>query len=56
MIGGLRLQIGDQLIDASIATRLRRLRDRLATSGSSEVRSRTDRIIDEGIESNHRSH
>ena len=27
MIGGLKLQIGDQLIDASIATSLRKLRD-----------------------------
>lgn len=45
MIGGLRLQIGDQLIDASVETQLRKLRDRLNESGASEVRSRASRLI-----------
>jgi F-type H+-transporting ATPase subunit delta len=45
MIGGIRLQIGDQLIDASIATRLRKLRDQLATSGLPALRAAADRII-----------
>lgn len=48
MIGGLRLQIGDQLIDASIAARLRRLRDRLTVSGAAALRGRVDRIIGDG--------
>jgi F-type H+-transporting ATPase subunit delta len=47
MIGGLRLQIGDQLIDASVATRLRRMRDRLSSEGGAQVRAKIDRIIDE---------
>ena len=47
MIGGVRLRIGDQLIDGSVASRLRRLRQHLLTSGSSAVRQRLDRIIEE---------
>jgi F-type H+-transporting ATPase subunit delta len=46
MIGGLKLQIGDQLIDASVATSLRKLRDRLALDGSEKVRARASSIID----------
>lgn len=45
MIGGVRLRIGDQLIDGSVATRLRRLRDKLAVEGASEIRSRANRIL-----------
>ncbi len=47
MIGGLKLQIGDQLIDASVATRLRRLRDKLGTEGSAQVRAAADRLVGE---------
>lgn len=47
MIGGLKLQIGDQLIDASVATRLRRMRDRLTSEGGAQVRAKVDRIIDD---------
>lgn len=46
MIGGLKLQIGDQLIDASIATRLRRMRDRLNEDGMAKLRARADRMMD----------
>lgn len=45
MLGGLKLQIGDQLIDASIATRLRRMRDRLSTSGLASLRAKAEKII-----------
>ncbi len=45
MIGGLKLRIGDQLIDGSVAARLRRIRHGLLTSGSSAIRERFDRII-----------
>ncbi|MFK7961990.1 MAG: ATP synthase F1 subunit delta [Phycisphaerales bacterium] len=38
MIGGVKLRIGDQLIDGSLATRLRRLRGDLLTKGGSTVR------------------
>lgn len=47
MLGGVRLRIGDRLIDASLATQLRRLRDRLASEGPAQVRLRASRIIDE---------
>lgn len=40
MIGGVKFRIGDQLIDASIATKLRKLRDQLAVEGSARLRSR----------------
>lgn len=45
MIGGVKMQIGDQLIDASIAAELRRMRDRLATSGAAELRASGGRMI-----------
>lgn len=48
MLGGLKLRIGDQLIDGSVATRLRRLKQRFATSGSAAVRARFDRIVEDG--------
>jgi F-type H+-transporting ATPase subunit delta len=47
MIGGIRMQVGDKLIDASIATQLRRMRERLLEHGAAEVRSRAGRIIEE---------
>lgn len=46
MIGGIKLQIGDQLIDASVSSGLRRLRDQIGTHGLAEVRARADRMID----------
>ncbi len=48
MIGGLRLRIGDNLIDGSVASQLRKLRDQLTRHGSAEVRARIDRILDAG--------
>ena len=47
LIGGMRLRVGDQLIDGSVATRLAKLRDRLSTEGSAEIRSRFDRMIED---------
>ncbi len=47
MLGGLKLRIGDQLIDGSVSTRLRRIRQRLATSGNAKIRERFDRIIED---------
>lgn len=46
MIGGLKLQIGDRLIDASIATRLRKMRDRFDEHGLAKLRARADRMMD----------
>ncbi len=39
MIGGLRVQVGDHLIDASVATQLRRVRDQFEQSGLPAIRS-----------------
>lgn len=47
MIGGVRIQIGDKLIDGSLSTRLRKLRDQLATDGAAELRARAEQIIDD---------
>lgn len=50
MIGGIKLRIGDQLIDGSVANRLRRIRQNLLTSGSARVRDQFERFIEEGSE------
>lgn len=50
MIGGVRFGIGDQLIDGSVASRLRRMRERLMTSGGAQIRARSGRIIENGGE------
>ncbi len=47
MIGGVRMQVGDKLIDASVATQLRRMREQLIDSGSNSVRVRFDRILED---------
>jgi len=51
MLGGLKLRIGDRLIDGSIATRLRRLRQDLLTRGAGDIRAASGRIIREGDDS-----
>lgn len=45
MLGGVKFRIGDQLIDASLATRLRKLRDQLSTQGNAAIRAKFDRIV-----------
>ncbi len=45
MIGGIKLQIADQLIDGSIATRLRRLQQTMIESGGATVRRDSKRFI-----------
>lgn len=45
MLGGIRLRIGDQLIDGSVSSRLRRLRQELLTAGGLAIRDATSRII-----------
>ncbi|MBL9002005.1 MAG: ATP synthase F1 subunit delta [Phycisphaerae bacterium] len=47
MIGGVKFRIGDQLIDASLATQLRQMRDQIERDGASAARSAIDRIIDD---------
>lgn len=51
MLGGVKIQIGDRLIDASLATQLRRFREQLRGDGAVELRARMDRIIDDAGQS-----
>ncbi len=46
MIGGVKFRIGDQLVDASLATRLRQLRDQMERDGTSALRGRIENIVD----------
>jgi F-type H+-transporting ATPase subunit delta len=50
MIGGLKLRIGDQLVDGSVSSRLRRLRQSLLRGGGTAMRDRVERVIEEGGE------
>lgn len=45
MIGGIKLRIEDQLVDGSVATRLRRLQESIISSGGAAVRSNSGRFI-----------
>ncbi len=47
MIGGIKFRIGDQLVDASVATQLRTLRDQLDGRGASELRARAKKALGE---------
>ncbi len=47
MIGGLKVQIGDRLIDSSVATKLRRLRDQLSETGGASIRAAAEKLVDE---------
>jgi len=46
MIGGIKIQIGDQLVDASIDAQLRHMRTNLVDQGGSALRAKIDRIIE----------
>lgn len=48
MIGGIKLRIGDQLIDGSVAGQLRRMKESLMNEGRDELRQRIDRMIEGG--------
>ncbi len=45
MIAGIKLQIADQLVDGSVATRLRRLQQTMIESGGATVRRDSNRFI-----------
>ena len=45
MIGGVKVRIGDQLIDGSVSTQLRSLRDRLSNEGMANARAKMDRLL-----------
>lgn len=47
MIGGIKLRIGDQLVDASVSTRLRKMREQVERRGGAQVRANARRILDE---------
>lgn len=48
MIGGVRLRIGDRLIDGSVSRRLRRLRDELLEGSGWAIRERLEAIVQPG--------
>jgi F-type H+-transporting ATPase subunit delta len=50
MIGGVKFHIGDRLIDGSVATQLRKVRERLAEHGAANLRARAERAIEGEIE------
>lgn len=50
MIGGLKLRIGDQLVDGSVSSQLRRMRQSMLRGGGTAIRDRIGRILEEGGE------
>ena len=46
MIGGIKLLIGDQLIDGSVATRLRRMREGIIGRGATGLRAESGRFLE----------
>ena len=46
LLGGIKLRIGDQLIDGSVQTRLRKLSEKLKNNGSAAVRERFESFMD----------
>ncbi|MFK7759875.1 MAG: ATP synthase F1 subunit delta [Phycisphaerales bacterium] len=46
MLGGIKIRMGDQLIDASVQADLRSLRDNLLKNGGARVRGGSDGMID----------
>ena len=47
MLGGIKLRIGDQLIDGSVQTRLRRLSESIKTQGGTAIRERFESYVEE---------
>ncbi len=46
LIGGLRLRVGDQLIDGTVANRLKRMKEQIMEAGRQQVRSEYEKMID----------
>ena len=46
MIGGIKMRIGDQLVDGSVATRLRRMKEEILGKGATQVRSESERFLE----------
>jgi F-type H+-transporting ATPase subunit delta len=47
MLGGLKLRIGDQLIDGSVANKLRRMKRDLLTGGAARLRDQIARFVED---------
>jgi F-type H+-transporting ATPase subunit delta len=47
IIGGVRLRIGDEMIDGSVATRLRRMGTALQQNGSQHIRTQINRFLED---------
>jgi F-type H+-transporting ATPase subunit delta len=52
MIGGLRVRVGDRLVDASFSTRLRKMRDLLKEEGGAEIKNRFPNAIEDDDSTN----
>lgn len=48
LIGGLKLRVGDKLIDASVRSQLQRIKQQLAQRGRELIRSNAARLLQEG--------
>lgn len=47
MIGGLRIQVGDKMLDASVDAQLRRMREKMDSEGAGSLRERLDRMFND---------
>ncbi len=47
MIGGFKIRVGDKLLDASFATKLRKMRDQIREDGGKEIRARYERAVED---------
>jgi F-type H+-transporting ATPase subunit delta len=47
MIGGMKMQVGDRLIDASVQTQLRAMKELMTGEGSTLMRERFDRAVED---------
>jgi len=45
MIGGLKIRIGDQLLDGSVSTQLRNMQDKVSVAGMANARAAMNRIL-----------
>jgi F-type H+-transporting ATPase subunit delta len=45
MLGGIKVRIGDQLVDASLSTRLRKMKDQIRKGGLDALRSNMGRVL-----------
>jgi hypothetical protein len=46
MIGGVKIRVGDQFIDASVATQLRKMSDTLRNEGQGKLKAHMDKMFE----------